>query len=244
MYPLDISFLSKNIHSSWYDFFTNDINKKLKEIEKNLEKEEDVTPPFDRMLWFFELDLSNIEVVIIGQDPYPQKGVATGRAFEVGNITSWFDKFPNTSLKNIVRALYALNDNDTILKYNEIKEEIKNNRFSILSPQKIFKHWEEQGVLLINSSFSVAVGKPDSHTKIWESFTNELLRYINSQMPEAHWMLWGAHAKNKVEQLTIKNKSVSRHPMLCSNHEDDFLFGKINHFKLLQDRIDWGVEFE
>ncbi len=244
MYLSDISILPKTIHSSWFDFFTDAIVLKIKKIESEIVGKELVTPSIEKMLRFFELDLTSIKVIIIGQDPYPQEGVATGRAFEVGNLESWFDKFPNTSLKNIVRALYVLNDNNFILKFNDIKEEIKQGKFKILSPQQLFKHWEKQGVLMINSSFSVIVGNPGSHAKIWESFTNELLRYINSQVPEAHWMLWGAHAKGKVKKLTIKNKSVSRHPMLCSNHEDDFLFGKVNHFRLFKDKIDWGIEFK
>lgn len=242
---INIDILPKNIDSSWQDFFSDNIILKLQQIESVLRKTTNVTPPNELMLRFLELDLSKIKVIILGQDPYPQKGVAVGRAFEVGTLESWFATFPNVSLKNIIRALYTLDDNSDYLKFNEIKKEIEQGRFEILSPQELFKHWEKQGVLLINSSFSVEIGKPKSHSELWKSFTSNLLSFINNKMPDTHWMLWGADAQALVANISIKNKSVSRHPMMCSKkYEDDFLFGKINHFKLMKDEIDWGVRFK
>lgn len=238
----NISILPKSLHLSWNSFFTDEIFLKLKQIDTLLSENSEITPKKELMLRFFELDLSKIKVVVIGQDPYPQEGVATGRAFEVGNLTSWFHPFKNVSLKNIIRALYVINGNQ-ILKYNEIKKEIESGHFEILPPQELFKYWEEQGVLLINSSFSCEIGKPGSHSEIWKSFTSNLMIFINKQIPNAHWMLWGAHAQNLVKNISIKNKSVSRHPMLCSENENDFLFGKINNFELLKDEIDWGIKF-
>jgi len=87
----------------------------------------------------------------LGQDPYPQTGVATGRAFEVGTLKSWNQPFKNISLKNILRALYKAYSGQ-IIKFSQLKEKF-DNEFSVLPPGKLFEHWEKQGVLLLNTSF-------------------------------------------------------------------------------------------
>lgn len=234
-------FLPFQIHSSWKAFFTEEIQYILKEIYKALDIEEETTPPVNLMLRFFELDLYSMKAVVLGQDPYPQKGVATGRAFEVKPLQSWHDSFRNTSLRNIVRALYSMDEENETLTFTQIKKEILEQRFQILHPDELFKHWEKQGVLLLNTSFSCKIGKPGSHSAIWLPFTQRLLSYINKQQPELYWLLWGAHARKMVSHLSLKNVLKSHHPMICSDRAEDFLFGKINHFRELRKTIDWGV---
>ena len=136
----------------WQNLLDN--NKELLDsIRIKLKEESDsgieITPPENLQLRFTSQDLSSIKILILGQDPYPQSGVATGRAFEVGTLHSWFDNFRNTSLKNIVRAIYAAK-NDKILKFSEIQQEIKNGKFNILPPNELFESLEKQGVLLIS----------------------------------------------------------------------------------------------
>lgn len=234
-------FFSFQIHSSWEVFFTEEIQSILKEIYEALDKEEETTPPVNEMLRFFELDLNSIKAVLLGQDPYPQQGVATGRAFEVKPLRSWHHSFRNTSLRNIVRALYSMDDENEPLTFTQIKKEMLEQRFHIPPPDELFKQWEQQGVLLLNTSFSCKIGAPGSHSAIWLPFTQRLLFYINHQKPELYWLLWGAHARKVVSHLPLKNVLKSHHPMICSNREEDFLFGKINHFRELRDIIDWGV---
>lgn len=233
--------LPASIHYSWESFFTEEVLVILNKIYKALDIEEETTPPVNLMLRFFELDLSVMKAVVLGQDPYPQKGVATGRAFEVKPLQSWHDSFRNTSLRNIVRALYSMDEENDILTFTQIKKEILEQRFQILPPDELFKHWEKQGVLLLNTSFSCKIDKPGSHSAIWFSFTQRLLSYINKQQPELYWLLWGAHARNAVSHLTLQNVLKSHHPMICSHRADDFLFGKTNHFRELREIIDWGV---
>ena len=234
-------FLPLKIHSSWNAFFTEEIQSILKEIYATLDKEEETTPPVNLMLRFFELDLSAMKAVVLGQDPYPQEGVATGRAFEVKPLQSWHDSFRNTSLRNIVRALYSMDDENESLTFTQIRKEMLDHRFHILPPDQLFRHWEQQGVLLLNTSFSCRVGAPGSHATIWLSFTQKLLSYMNEQQTELYWLLWGAHARNAVSHLTLQNVLKSHHPMICSHRADDFLFGKTNHFRELREIIDWGV---
>lgn len=233
--------LPESTHSSWDYFFNEEIQQSLNLIYDILKNEEEITPPANLMLRFFELDLSAIKVIVLGQDPYPQEGVATGRAFEVKSLQSWHDSFRNTSLRNIVRALYSMDDENDPLTFTQIKKEILDDQFHILPPNQLFEHWENEGVLLLNTSFSCKIGSPGSHSDMWLPFTLQLLSYINEQQPEIYWLLWGAHARKVVNHFALKNVLKSHHPMICSNREEDFLFGKINHFRELKEIIDWGA---
>jgi uracil-DNA glycosylase len=235
------SLLLKNIaiHPDWNPFLSAKILGVLRQIETEISKDK-FTPDPENVLRFMELPLTSVKVVILGQDPYPQPGIATGRAFEVGTLKSWNEPFNNISLKNIIRNLYKAYSGKAI-KYREIKTKL-DNEFPVLPPNKLFKHWETQGVLLLNTSFTCKHGTPGSHKKLWEAFSAELLNYINLQNKLCTWFLWGNHALEATKHMDIKNKIVSQHPMMCYHKEGrdtDFLFGKINCFKQVMNEIDW-----
>ena len=227
----------------WQNLLDN--NKELLDsIRTKLKEDSDcgfeITPPENLQLRFTSQDLASVKILILGQDPYPQSGVATGRAFEVGTLLSWFDNFRNTSLKNIVRAIYAAK-NDKILKFSEIQQEIKNGNFNILPPNELFESLEKQGVLFLNTAYTCQVGSPGSHIKLWEPFTTNLLSFIAKENPEILWFIWGSFAEKQTQNLPIK-KLVSSHPMICCNKPKDFLFD-INMFKQTKDLIYWtGIQ--
>jgi len=110
----------------------------------------------DKILKCLEIDPNKIKVVIVGQDLYPQPGVATGHAFACID-----GKQP--SMQILIRELekeYGLSDLaqtfDTTLK-----------------------HWTDQGVLLLNSSLSCDEYKPGSHAEYWKEFMVELIITLN-----------------------------------------------------------------
>lgn len=230
-----------NIDNSWNDFLSSELVTLLKNIEKNiLESKQKFTPDTEKVLKFLKVPLADVKVIILGQDPYPQDGVATGRAFEVGTLKSWNDKFSNISLKNIIRAIYFAYNNE-YLKYSEIKDKI-GKTFLLKPPYELFVEWEKQGVLLLNTSFTCEVGKSNSHEKYWNAFTLSLLKYISKANPHIIWFLWGNNAKSIVADINIEKKIESMHPMMCykkQGRDDDFLFGKINAFKETMSLIDW-----
>jgi len=233
-------FLSaQNIHSDWISFLTDENRSLIFEIEKEVIKT-GFTPPENKVLRFLSFPLSSAKIIILGQDPYPQPGVATGRAFEVGSLKSWNQPFKNISLKNILRALYKAYTGE-VIKFNELKEKL-DNEFPVLPPGKLFSHWEKQGVLLLNTSFTCEPGKPGSHQKIWDEFTGRLLVFLRDKAPEATWFLWGNHAREATKNLGLPKSIETMHPMMCHNapgRDDDFLYGKINCFGLFIDDIDW-----
>lgn len=225
------------VDESWNQFLTKNILETLHTIEHNV-LEAEFTPDITRVLHFLTIPLVQTRVIILGQDPYPQPDVATGRAFEVGTLADWNHPFRNVSLKNIVRLIYKTYYGK-ILAYKSIIEwNDKTNE--IAGPQELFKKWESQGVLLLNTAFTCQTGKSNSHSKLWKPFSHQLLQFINQQNPGLTWVLWGGHAQNITAEIDIIQKTTSDHPMMCSpKRTNDFLFGKNNTLSETRHLIDW-----
>lgn len=235
-----MSLIPRDYHSSWNKFLTEDIIAELDDIESKIGS--NINPAHDNVLRFMKNNLYDIKVVILGQDPYPEKGRATGRAFEVGDLLSWNQKFRQVSLKNIIRLIYknynGINKYEDIKKFSEIQKEIKEGKFSILPPDKIFKSWEKQGVLLLNTYLSVEAGVTGSHISIWQNFSEELLKFISEENRNINWFLWGRMAEDKKQFIKYGRFYISRHPMMCSEtYEDDFF--RSDCFKDTMDIINW-----
>jgi uracil-DNA glycosylase len=231
--------LPGEVHPSWNPFLNHEIIAILKNIEEEISSSH-YTPSSENVLRFLKLPLDEIKVVILGQDPYPQEGVATGRAFEVGTLKSWSEPFRNVSLKNILRLLYKTS-NGHVVKFNELKEQIGQD-FPVLPPGKLFQHWEDQGVLLLNTAFTCEVGMTGSHSAYWQPFTQRLLKFLAAERPSARWFIWGNHAGKAVARLDLKHAYHMQHPMMCYDkpgRTSDFLFGKVNPFAALKNEIDW-----
>ena len=112
------------------------VNYVFKEISRNKE----ISPDINDIFKAFEYcSFSSTKVVIFGQDPYFQKGVANGLAFSVKS---------NETLPASLRNIY---------------KEIKNDIGMTSNIDGCLKSWAIQGVLLLNSSLTVEVGKPGSH---------------------------------------------------------------------------------
>lgn len=115
----------------------------------------------------------NVKVVIIGQDPYHEPGQAHGLCFSVPNGIT-----PPPSLINI---------------YKEIESDLGR-------PSKTngdLTSWANQGVLLLNSTLTVAAHLAASHAGHgWEEFTDAVIRALSGREGIVY-MLWGSYAQRK-----------------------------------------------
>jgi uracil-DNA glycosylase len=187
-------------------------------------------PDSDKIWRALELTpLNTIKVVILGQDPYPNKEHACGLAFSVTpNVT----QLP-PSLKNIYKELSSDLTDFTIPKHGNLES------------------WANQGVLLLNTVLTVNEGESQSHSKIgWEEVTDTIIRTIATQSERVVFVLWGksAQAKRKLLNLYLdKNKHrvfESAHPSPLSAHRGFFgskTFSTINTWleELGRDPINW-----
>ena len=163
-----------------------------------------------------------VRVVIIGQDPYHEPGQAHGLCFSVPNGVT-----PPPSLVNI---------------YKEIETDI--GRPS--STNGDLTHWAEQGVLLLNSTLTVAAHLAASHAGHgWEQFTDAVIRAV-AKKTGVVYMLWGSYAQRKAEFVDANNNLIlkSVHPSPLSAYRGFFgckHFSKANEYLVLhgQKPIDW-----
>jgi uracil-DNA glycosylase len=177
-----------------------------------------VCPSLNNVFRIFDLCTpEEIKVVILGQDPYHSiyKGqkVANGVAFG-----SHIEGFMPPSLKNISNQLEK-----TVGKGLESSD---------------LDYLVEQGVFLMNTSWTVNIGKPGSHVYMWKDFTKEVLKIINKEAEnrEIISLLWGRHAQSFKEDLSNTTIIENSHPSPFSfNKTDkpftDLDFSKINGIK-------------
>jgi uracil-DNA glycosylase len=228
-------FLEDNkIHDSYHEFFTWKI---IREIEGIMGSINNYTPAREDIFKVFRGDLSRIRVVLLAMDPYPQRGVATGLAFEVEK-DSWMDKGVNTSLKNMVKLIYKTYIGE-IPAIDRLREEIKDKTFDILPPNELFKSWESQGVLLLNTALTVEIGNSGSHIKLWGNFTEKLMGFIEEKNNNLIFLLWGAKAGKYKRYIERSQIIEHNHPAICGNLKNpkDFLNGE--SFEKTRDIIDW-----
>lgn len=134
--------------------------------------------------------LSNVKVVILGQDPYHGAGQAMGLSFSVPKV---IPKPP--SLQNILR-------------------ELSTDLGIAISPHGDLSHWAEQGVLLLNSVLTVEKDRAGSHANQgWEDFTDQVIQAVNERTERTVFILWGAYAKKKGRYI-----DTTRHLILTANH--------------------------
>lgn len=182
--------------NDWDLLLSNEINKeyfqKLLMYINNEYRNYTVYPAKENIFTALKLtNYQNVKVVIIGQDPYHQKGQSHGLAFSVPEGI----KIPK-SLHNI---------------FLELVDDV-----NITYPQKgNLTFWAKQGVLLLNSVFTVRDSSPGSHrNKGWEIFTDQIIRLINEKEETVVYLLWGNDAKKKRPLITNKNHFIldSVHP--------------------------------
>ena len=106
---------------------------------------------------FYECPYNDLKVVIVGQDPYTDEGVADGFAFSCGNDM------------NIQPELSVMFDEITETVYADEK-------WYACEPS--LKRWANQGVLLLNTAFTAEVGKLGAHYDIWKPFVKYLFKKL------------------------------------------------------------------
>ena len=237
-----MSLLPKQVHASWTPFLTAELLGMLADIETELAGQAINPTEAWRVLRFLQEDLDAVQVVWLGQDVYPAAGVATGRSFEVGGMTSWHKPFRQVSMKNIVRLVHknykGITEYSDIASFKDIQEEMLYGDFPLLPPHQWFDSLAVQGVLFLNRTFTCRVGEPNSHLDIWSAFSDRVLRYIAERNPNIHWFLWGKEAISASPLIEAGHIHTSRHPMMCSaKYADDFL--RFDGFEKTWGKINW-----
>lgn len=122
--------------------------------------------------------LTDVKVVIIGQDPYHGPNQAHGLSFSVNPGIK-----PPPSLINIFK-------------------ELKSDTGCPIPNHGNLTNWAKQGVLLLNATLTVRAGEPGSHQKKgWELFTDQIIKLISDEQKNCVFLLWGNFARTKASLI-------------------------------------------
>ena len=150
-----------------------------------------IYPPSEEIFSAFHFTpLSEVKVLLLGQDPYHNEHQAHGMSFSVPQD----QKEIPPSLQNIYKELQ-----DDLGCY------IPNNGY--------LKKWADQGVLLLNTVLTVRAHQANSHQgKGWEQFTDAVIEAVNAQDRPVVYLLWGRPAQSKIPMLTNPKHLILKAP--------------------------------
>lgn len=213
------------ISPKWLEFLklTPYLRKRLKSLITEVSKLRNISviyPPQELIMkWSYECDPESIKVIILGQDPYPQ-GQATGLAFSV-----FRDKPIPASLQNIFQEVKTCFPETKVL-------------------HGCLDSWAKQGVLLLNTTFTVERGKPGSHFNLgWAWLTNFIITSLSDKLHNCVFLLWGSKAISKAALINHQKHLVlkAQHPSpLAASNSRPRAWPKFlgcQHFKLANDYL-------
>ena len=234
-----MEFMEKyNIHEDYYDFFTVEKVTAINSFIKCMEiRKIEYIPKNEYVFKALRSSISSRKVCILSNEPYSQGEIATGLAFEVKN-TSWVNHEINISLKNILKLLYKTYTGK-MEDIEKIRKEICHNEFNILPPNELFKSWEKQGVLLLNSSLTAIAEKAGEHNKFWYPFTRDLMEYISAKNENIVYFLLGKDAEQFEKNILNGEIIKSNHPAKGGHSEGEKDFLKGDFFEKTKDIINW-----
>lgn len=196
------------IHNNWLtrqeadDVFTSNVIECVNECERP--KKNEIFNAFDG------LKSDDVKVLIIGQDPYPDKRgneIAHGLAF-----SSKSDYCPSS-----LRKIFA-----------EIEKEFSRCDFK----SKDLTCWKEQGVLLLNTALTYSAKQTlNERLKIWKPFVLHITSRLLKRKKPLVIMLWGKKAQNLFKSIENNDNLLilkSSHPQAQAK---DNTFMSCNHFK-------------
>lgn len=167
---------------------------RLRDVEAELDRRrvggELVLPAAENVLRAFHRPMSDVRVLILGQDPYPTPGHSIGLAFAVDAAVRPLPR----SLANIFTEYTA----DTGNPFPATGD---------LTP------WADQGVLLLNPVLTVAAGQTGSHGRLgWQEITTAALTALADRDAPLASILWGRHAQRFEPLLGTTPVITSPHP--------------------------------
>jgi len=202
---------------------------------------------------FHSLSPKEINVVIVGQDPYPRENSAIGVAFNDGEILKWGDPF-SPSFRNIIKNM--LIGEDLLEKSSKVEELRKVCRTSkLLDPPDWFNSTILQGVCWLNTSLTfTSTDKEDltRHVAFWKPCIEAILRILlnakkelvkskQNEKASIVFVLWGGYAK-KLKPVINKINGASDPALEIAfvegNHPAVETFHNIDSFALVNEHLE------
>ncbi len=222
--------MKQYLPADWHALLADELEKPyFQELEAFLEQERQqhtIYPAEEDVFSALKLTpYEQVNVLLLGQDPYHNENQAHGLSFSVRPGV----KLP-PSLRNMYKELQA-----------DLGHDIPNNGYLV--------PWAKQGVLMLNAVLTVRANQPNSHkNKGWEKFTDAIISKVNKKSSPVIFVLWGSYAQKKEKLIDLERHIVikSAHPSPLSARRGFFgsrPFSTIN--KALsaagKPEIDWRI---
>ena len=174
--------------------------------------------------------LNDLKLVMLGQDPYPQKDIATGILF--GNKKNTPDNKLSPSLKIIKEAVINFEVPHNYINFDETLES-----------------WATQGILMLNSALTCEVNKPGSHSLLWRPFISSLLQNLSNYNTGIIYVLFGKQAQSFKPYIDARFNHILEinHPAYYARTNSKMPYNffreinkKVNYF--CGDSIEWYKE--
>ena len=152
-----------------------------------------VSPSVINIFAFAQYPLSSARVIILGQDPYPNRTDACGLSFSVADESR---RIPPS-----LRMIFT-----TLIGQGLMRESSANHGN--------LARWCEQGVILANMALTTIIGKSREHFNLWRNFTSALMRALSNDRPGMIFILLGKDAQRINGEIKQGNGCVR----LCWGH--------------------------
>jgi uracil-DNA glycosylase len=158
-----------------------------------------------------------VKVVVFGQDPYPTAGHADGLAFSAGSGRP----------RSLARVFEVLAGDRPGFR-----------------PPTIWRldDWARRGVLLLNPTLTVEVGRAGSHLKSgWQALTSQIVEVLCRRAAPPVFLLWGAQAADFFARACPSGVApprvlATRHPSYDIRRQ---FMADGSQFSATQDLVDW-----
>ena len=175
------------IPDGWEIFFNRqDVKEQVATISKTLEEELEkpnttISPPIGATFRaLYEVPPTEARSLIMGQDPAPQPGLATGLSFSLPPGT------PTSAVASVQRVYL----------------EAQNEKFCNNLDDADASRWADENVLLLNMALTIPCDAEGvcysgiaKHVPLWEDFTRLLMEYVDTLEQPMAFILWGSKAR-------------------------------------------------
>ena len=176
--------------------------------------------------------LKDLKIVMLFQDPYPQKGVATGIA--LANNSKILESNLSSSLKIIKEAVINFEVPHYCITFDQTLES-----------------WAKQGILMLNSALTVEMNRVGSHVMLWRPFISKLLNNLSNYDTGIVYVLFGKQAQTFEPYINSKFNYIIKvnHPSYYARTEQKMpkeVFKKIDNlvYSIYGETIEWYKEFK
>lgn len=212
-------------------------------------------PSEAHMLRAFDgIDPADVRCVVLGQDPYPEPGFCTGRAFEAGNVIAWreLDKMFSKSVRAFIQLVCAARSGDdsyaaSFDAWPRTLTDIESGAIGLEQPDRLAQRWVDQGVLLLNASltlsrFQVGVDphQAQGHVPLWRPLMERVLSYLKDRESPVVFIGFGEVAAETLQFAGIGEGIAAPKACILRQHPAfaEQVLGRENPFTLCNNHLE------